>query len=304
MKIKKALACILAVAMVISLMPAMAFASTENTVSSVIKVEADDTFTSYLNLKVTSVDKVVGSFDIELGNAEWAVSTGAINATVGSTSAPAMDSVTAVGISYTTTGAISGLNEDLVVEATSVTENTMRVKIDPSSPSLEKDTVIRLALNLKAMDEASDVTVTIADSNAKVSNGTYTVATVGNGGTVASVIGSTIKKVSADGTYTGNTVKLSEVASTSVKATKVQGMRLTLPKNYNWVTNATSIAAMFTGDMLTGPSITTATSVGSAPTMTTDASISAGTIGYKVSDNKLDIYFVAAGPSIYFGSVL
>ena len=42
MKFKKAFAVILAVAMVITLMPTMAFASTTNTVSKVYKVAADE----------------------------------------------------------------------------------------------------------------------------------------------------------------------------------------------------------------------------------------------------------------------
>lgn len=74
MKFKKAFAVILAVAMVITLMPTMAFASTTNTVSQVFNVAADEDMPVVkLNLKATGKDNVGGIFDLTLENAEWAV---------------------------------------------------------------------------------------------------------------------------------------------------------------------------------------------------------------------------------------
>ena len=59
MKIKKGLALILALAMIITLMPTMAFASTTNTVDKTYSVAADEDMpTVYIDLKVTSTNGI------------------------------------------------------------------------------------------------------------------------------------------------------------------------------------------------------------------------------------------------------
>ena len=80
MRIKKGLALFLALAMIICLMPASAFASTTATVDKVYAVAADtDMPEVYIDLKVTSpkgiAEDEVNKFKLNLENAEWTLDT-------------------------------------------------------------------------------------------------------------------------------------------------------------------------------------------------------------------------------------
>ena len=209
MKFKKAFAVILAVAMVITLMPTMAFASTTNTVSKVYKVAADEEMpTVQINMKVSGPDAVKGIFDLTLDNAEW------------STEDPYTDIIDTSGTAGTinTGSSVQIVDENGgVVDATATTVDATSIRIDMGNANIATtDKYLKIYLNLKSGTETGDVKVTISDVNAGVSNQTLTVATVVDSNTVASVVGSTIKNVSSDGTYEGNQIKISETSVNAV----------------------------------------------------------------------------------------
>lgn len=252
MKTKKALAVILALAMIITLMPTMAFASTTNTVSQVYKVAADDDMPVVkLNLKATGNDAVGGIFDLTLNNAEWAVDDDPVagtiintDGTLGELASPAAIQVATQAKGATNPTIVSG------VTATAVDANSVR--IDMGNTTVSADDYVVLYLALKSGTEAGDVTVTVSDVSAKISSGKLTVATIADSKTVAAVVGSTIKKVSSDGTYEGNQIKISETSVNAVAdndANEYQAIRLALPKDYEWVMtgkNATKIGGDLT----------------------------------------------------------
>ena len=245
MKFKKAFAVILAVAMVITLMPTMAFASTTNTVSKVYKVAADEEMpTVQINMKVSGPDAVKGIFDLTLDNAEW------------STEDPYTDIIDTTGAAGTikTGSSVQIVDENGdVVNATATTVDATSIRIDMGNANIATtDKYLKIYLNLKSGTETGDVKVTISDVNAGVSNQTLTVATVVDSNTVASVVGSTIKNVSSDGTYEGNQIKISETSVNAVADSaankEYQAIRVALPKDYEWDIKNTKIG----GDLAKG----------------------------------------------------
>ena len=290
MKFKKAFAVILAVAMVITLMPTMAFASTTNTVSQVFNVAADEDMPVVkLNLKATGKDNVGGIFDLTLENAEWAVDgepdankiidTNNVAGTIKRTEGEAIQVV---------------VNNVVAANAKTVAVDKTSIRIDTDVSTTAENQYIEVYLALKSGTEPGEVTVSVTDVNAKVSNQTLTVAKVADSKTVTSVVGSTIKKVSSDGTYEGNQIKISETSVNAVKdgTGEYQAIRLALPKDYEWDPANTKIG----GDLAN-------TTVGGSTIVLYDATVhlpifQAGTaksVCYSLNENKniLTLYFNA-----------
>ena len=166
MKFKKAFAVILAVAMVITLMPTMAFASTTNTVSQVFNVAADEDMPVVkLNLKATGKDNVGGIFDLTLENAEWAVDgepdankiidTNNVAGTIKRTEGEAIQVV---------------VNNVVAANAKTVAVDKTSIRIDTGVSTTAENRYIEVYLALKSGTEPGEVTVSVTDVNAKVSN--------------------------------------------------------------------------------------------------------------------------------------
>ena len=250
MKIKKALACILAVAMVISLMPAMAFAASTNTVVKTYTVASDDDMPVVaIDLKVTKADGIAAGTEekikISLENAEWAVDSVAEDNLYGNilNVQAAFNSglaCTAAGMymhDITTNKAISA-----VVNSVDDDYATLTVS---SSAIIAKDATVRLYLALHSGTEDGEVKVTIDAADSDFSGGTYTVATVGNSNTTAEVTGSV--KTYPRQSVTGAAIEISETAVNSVTGNQV--LKLTLPAGFKW--NAIKVS----GDMLNGGAV-------------------------------------------------
>ena len=249
MKIKKGLALILALAMIITLMPTMAFAATTNSVAKTYTVAADEDMPVVaIDLKVNDATGMSGAnkFKLSLENAEWAVE----NPTTADLveGAGALRAAYVAGTFVDTAGLamsmIADSETDIAtdqIEVNAVESNSATITYTPSA-TVQKDTYIRLYLALRAGSENGSVKVTIDGMDSAVTGGTYTVATASGSTTVAEVTGKV--KVYPRQEVTGATVEITE---TSVNAiTDDQILKLTLPKGYSWKDLKVS------GDLATG----------------------------------------------------
>ena len=237
MKIKKGLALILALAMIITLMPTMAFAATTNSVAKTYTVAADEDMPVVaIDLKVNDATGMSGAnkFKLSLENAEWAVEN--------PTTADLVEGAGALRVAYVAGKSVdtAGLAMSMIadsetdiatdqIEVNAVESNSATITYTPSA-TVQKDTYIRLYLALRAGSENGSVKVTIDGMDSAVTGGTYTVATASGSTTVAEVTGKV--KVYPRQEVTGATVEITE---TSVNAiTDNQILKLTLPKGYSW----------------------------------------------------------------------
>ena len=217
MKIKKGLALFLALAMIICLMPASAFASTTATVDKVYAVAADtDMPTVYIDLKVTSPKGIaadeVNKFKVTLENAEWTLDT--VNDT---------EILNAVALTDLNEGNIG----TLTATATSETATTLTFTADQA---IVKDAYIRLALKLTSGTDEGAVTVAIDGLDSAISSQTLTVANVGSGTTAATVTGKV--KTYERQTLEAATVEISETTVNSITTSQI--VKMTLPKGVTW----------------------------------------------------------------------
>ena len=221
MKIKKGLALILALAMIITLMPTMAFASTTNTVDKTYSVAADEDMpTVYIDLKVTSTNGIAAGeenkFKLTLENAEW-------------NAAPA-DEVTddnIIGSAVTVTNEENAAIGTTTATATTEDSTTLTFK---ATDLIAKDSYIRLALKLHAGSDDGAVKVAIDGLDSAITSQTLTVANVGSGTTTATVTG---KVESFDrSTFAAAKVEITETAVNSITGNQI--LKLTLPKGVSW----------------------------------------------------------------------
>lgn len=217
MRIKKGLALFLALAMIICLMPASAFASTTATVDKVYAVAADtDMPEVYIDLKVTSPKGIakneVNKFKITLENAEWTLDT--VNDT---------EILKAVELTDLDAGTIGALT----ATATSETATTLTFTADQA---ITKDAYIRLALKLTSGTDEGAVTVAIDGLDSAISSQTLTVANVGSGTTAATVTGKV--KTYERQTLEAATVEISETTVNSITTSQI--VKMTLPKGVTW----------------------------------------------------------------------
>ena len=217
MRIKKGLALFLALAMIICLMPASAFASTTATVDKVYAVAADtDMPEVYIDLKVTSPKGIakneVNKFKLNLENAEWTLDT--VN-----------DTEIAKAVKLTD---LNGENiGTLTATATSETATTLTFT---ASKAIAKDEYIRLALKLISGTDEGAVKVAIDGLDSAVSSQTLTVANVGSGTTKAVVTGKVKTYERQD--LEAATVEISETAVNSITTSQI--VKMTLPKGITW----------------------------------------------------------------------
>lgn len=228
MKIKKSLALLLSLAMIICLMPTSAFASTTNSVDKVYAVAADtDMPTVYIDVKVTSPKGIAASeqnkFKLTLENAEWALDT--VNDTT------VLDAVK-----------ITDLNNQPIgsVEATATSETATTLTFTAPDAGIEKDHYFRLALDLTSGTDDGAVKVAIDGLDSAVTSQTLTVANVGSGTTTATVTGKV--KTYDRQNLEAATVEITETSVNSIITAQI--VKLTLPKGVTWR------GAKVTGDLL------------------------------------------------------
>ena len=253
MKLKKALSGVLAAAMVVTLAPTMAFATTTNTVASVPTVKSDATIPAATDITLTVKDTAGWNKDesqkikLTLSNANWDTNPDA-----------ATDSkITATGRTepVLTVAAKDKNNETVAtnVKFITATDNTLEMVITPTAEGgLEKDGYITLTIGANAIEtESTDgpVTVAIDGLDSKISSSTITIATVGSSTTTATVNGN-VKAYPRGDRELGTSIEIRETAINSILKDSEQTFELKLPKGVTWDKNETKIA----GDMFTSTS--------------------------------------------------
>ena len=220
MKLKKALSGVLAAAMVVTLAPTMAFATTTNTVSSVPTVAASDKMPAVtLDLEVkdpTGWDATEQTIKFNLKNAEW------------DSKPSTTDGLKNIMLAENAeiTGLISASDNSV--------EFTFKPKVGDDG-KLAKGKVISFAIKkdaLKSGSENGPVEISIDGLDSKVTSSTLTVANVASSSTVATVNGS----VKSYGRVSNQTVDAKiEIRETAVNSiTTNQVVKLTLPKGITW----------------------------------------------------------------------
>ena len=236
MKFKKAFAVILAVAMVITLMPTMAFAATSNTVSGVQTIAKSTEFDTTLELEVKNDPnnwEAVGNVitqevTLSLDNAKWAFN--------GDTSSKlSADAVAGGAIEAKVTGTAADPAAGVDVEYCSPT--SIILTIDKTrQPDFAKGDVIQLTLNLKSTNTTGDVKVDLGSLSGDITGGSYTVATV-----VAKATAANVPDAGTDDlelvTIRNSGQTASDIVIRESSAGVVSGLQtitLTLPKEVEW----------------------------------------------------------------------
>ncbi len=217
MKLKKALSGVLAAAMVVTLAPTMAFATTTNTVSSVPTVASSEKMPAVtLDLEVkdpTGWDTSdVQTIKFNLKNAEW------------DKNPETTDELKAV---------MTATNAN-ITELISVSNDSVEFEFAPSE-KLTKGKVVSfniLAKKLKSGSENGPVEIAIDGLDSKVTSSTLTVANVGSSSTVATVNGSVKSYGRVADIDLGTKIEIRETAVNSITASQV--VKLTLPKGVSW----------------------------------------------------------------------
>ena len=254
MKLKKALSGVLAAAMVVTLAPTMAFASTTNTVASVPTVKGDATIPTDTVITLTVKDTTGWNenesqkIKLTLSNAKWdtnpnAASTNKITATKNSKVVDVLTVTTSNEATPTATTATA--------EFISATDNTLEFAFKPNK-TLPKDGYVNLTINQGAVKtESTDgpVTVAIDGLDSKVTSSTVTVATVGTSTTTA-VVNGDVKTYTRETTPLNTSIEIRETAVNSIEQNSEQKFELRLPKGVTWDVAKTNIA----GDMFKNPS--------------------------------------------------
>ena len=210
MKIKKGLALILALAMIITLMPTMAFATTTNATSSDrVYVEADSLMpaTSIYLKAGEDWDQVTVRVSLSLENATWT------NTPVSTDNATITNGEIKFGVDTVATVDIDAKTANLTsVKFISAEDDTLVFEVTTDT-SLAEDDRITLEFADNALTSGSDEGAVNAvierDSSNFISTGTIRIAEVASGKTTAEVTGNV--KTSPRGPVTGATIKITEV---------------------------------------------------------------------------------------------
>ena len=226
MKLKKALSGVLAAAMVVTLAPTMAFATTTNTVSSVPTVASSDNMPAVtLDLEVKDPTgwemSDVQTIKFNLKNAEWDKNPNKADAGV-----LKADDRTVISASSTSKVTITKL--------ISAADDSVEFEFTPSAKLNKGDVVsFTIAENaLKSGSENGPVQISIDGLDSKVTSSTLTVANVGSSSTVATVNGS-VKSYGRVSNQTADAkIEIRETAVNSITTDQI--VKLTLPKGIKW----------------------------------------------------------------------
>lgn len=235
---KKSLAFVLAVAMMLTLIPASVFATTTNEVARVATVKADEVMDRPVELTMTIKNangtKEDQSFRLTLENAVWEHEDDAKLGTWTETNDVDVEVELEDGGSATT------------IEGILVDDNTMDVNL--TGVDIPKDGYILVRMYLKAGDEAGEVKVKVEDmGSGDISTSDMVIAIVAGGDTVSKVLG-TVKKVTRGNGQECAKIEIREAAINSVGKTEQQ-IKLTLPKGFEWNSKTTATGLLAGGDI-------------------------------------------------------
>ncbi len=236
MKIKKGLALILALAMIITLMPTMAFATTTNTVSKVVTVAAEDEMpATTINLETKDAWDAdeAQTIRLTLNNATWTNNPANGDKNV-ITYADADGNDQPVLTVNNDTAATAKV--ELAVKFIVFSDNTLEFSMTPDEV-LPKGTNITLEFAneaIKSGAEAGAVEIAIDGLDSQVSSSTTTIANVATSTTTANVTGTVKTFPIGDVAEIGTTIEIRETAINSLPADSTQTIRLTLPKGVTW----------------------------------------------------------------------
>lgn len=240
---KKSLAFVLALVMMLTLIPASAFAKTTNSIPRTLVVAAETPISSVrLDVKVTDSDGFNDekqTIVLSLENGKWNAADDNNNEAYGAT--------TGSGMSTTYAAVVAPSASISAIDVVSLSDSRLEFSFTPDS--IGKDETVSLYLNIESGADAGPVNVKIDGDDSRVDSGTYTVATVGDGNTIATVADK--PKSVGRTSVTGATIEIREVAVNSIKGS--QQLKLTLPKDVTW--NDMINANNFAGSMTTPSSI-------------------------------------------------
>lgn len=246
MKFKKAFAVILAVAMVITLMPTMAFAATSNTVSGVQTIAKSTEFDTTLELEVKNdpnnweaVGKVITQeVTLSLDNAKWSFTK---NGSKDTSSKLSADAVAGGAIEAKVTDTAANPTAGVGVEYCSPTSIILTID-KTQQPDFAKGDVIQLTLNLKSTNTTGDVKVDLGSLSGDITGGSYTVATVVAKATAANVPDAGTDDLELvtirNSGQTASDIVIRESSAGVVKGD--QTITLTLPKEVEWNADMTT----------------------------------------------------------------
>lgn len=248
MKFKKAFAVILAVAMVITLMPTMAFATTSNNISGVKTVAKNTPFSSTLELEVkgnpqnwnldTTTGMITEEVTLDVDNAKWRYVNSA--GTEETSSKLSQDAFVGTNKTPAVKASLVGYDQatDPVLEVEYCSPTSVILTIDQKNGQnlLEAGDVIELTLNLKSTTSTGDVTVDLASTSGNITGGSYTVATVVSAATAATVPDAGTDDLELitirNSGQTASDIVIRETSAGVVAG--AQTFTLTLPKEVSW----------------------------------------------------------------------
>lgn len=255
MKFKKAFAWILAVAMVITLMPSMAFATSTNTVKAVPTVASNSEMpATSISVEVKDTDWNDGAtmrdqtIKLNFTNAKWNKNPKTEGASI-SPDGSFIEAVGAIADDPNTTeneaqpakgltvtaSAIEGTFTDVnFKKVLAVSDNSIEFEFEANG-TVKKGTIFTFTFNdgaLKSESESGPVEIAIDGLDSYVSSSTLTVATVGSNNTVASVSGSVKTYGRLVDIPIDAIIELRETAVNSISGPQV--IKLTLPKGMSW----------------------------------------------------------------------
>lgn len=214
---KRKLALLLAVVMVLSMIPMMSFAASDNTVDRVPTVADDASFTEGNAPKIRIQEKNVNEFGtgdfqfrLNLTNAEWEDDMFGVTSTV-----YAGDTSTPIG----------------TVTFTERTSTSANANVTLGSRSDKAFFEIPMVTELQGAGEAR---VTIDALNSAVSAGTYTFA-IGAGGATVATVGSK-ETVERGNNRTTGSIIIDETVPGAIKD-ELQRVRFRLPRDFKWDTD-------------------------------------------------------------------
>ena len=297
MKIKKGLALILALAMIITLMPTMAFATTANSaVDSYVPVKADSLMPSTTidlraeqNLKDTKIH-----FTLELNNAEWNIIPDRVGGAAGNTNAffPSVESGKTARLLE-----VNIISEKAVIATSGLvfknaTKDTLDFELELTEP-LKINESIQLVFGNKALRAGSndgEISVEVnVPTDSQITGGTVKIAEVVSGNSVASTDPDDIK-IYPRGSVTGAPIEITETTVNALNGTEV--IRLRLPSGVTWETEGVA-PVILSGTLLGDTTVSISTRVSDPDKINNPvANLSSGE--YFLSDDERTLTFAFA----------
>ncbi len=240
MKIKKGLALILALAMIITLMPTMAFAQSTTTASKVVNVAPEDEMPA-IELNIETKDSWAKNepqkIKVTLENAEW---------TGNRPTAASLGSIltvdhNAADVDKDGNGPDDAEKIELDLGFIASGSNTLEFTITPDY-ELPDGTDVTLTFEEDAItsgSEAGDINIAIESIESDISDDTVRVAIVVTSTTTTTVTGDvkTFPRGDVDSDDINTTIEIRETAINSLEENSIQTVRLTLPKDVKWDRN-------------------------------------------------------------------